>query len=173
MKINKILIEIQSELKVPKNQWNNFGGYNYRNCEDILETIKPLLKQHNAYLIISDKPIQVGEWIFIEATATLTHEDQSLSVTASARHAEKRKGMDDSQVSGATSSYARKYALNGLFCIDDEKDADTTNTGNPAKKAVPPVTNIPKPGAAPASSQLKAVPPLLGDKSVIPHFLPK
>lgn len=120
---------IQTELKAPKNQVNKFGGYNYRSCEDILEAVKPLLKANAVCLTLSDKIAEHGNRVYVEATATLIdYEGQSVSVTAYAREAETKKGMDDSQITGATSSYARKYALNGLFDIDDCKDADSTNT---------------------------------------------
>lgn len=122
----KQIAKIQQELKAPKNQRNNFGGYNYRSCEDILEAVKPLLG--DLILTITDDVVAVGERIYVKATATITDGENSVSNTAFAREAEARKGMDDSQITGATSSYARKYALNGLLCIDDTKDADATNT---------------------------------------------
>lgn len=131
----KELIEIQSELKAPKNQRNNFGNYNYRSCEDILEAVKPLLKKHECLLTISDEIVEVGGRIYVKATATITNKENSYNVTSYARESESKKGMDSSQLTGATSSYARKYALNGLFLIDDTKDADATNThGNKPKK---------------------------------------
>lgn len=121
------LMNIQSELKAPKGQYNSFGKYKYRSCEDILEAIKPLLKENACVLTISDSVEMVGDRFYIKATATLrdTESADEISVTAYAREAEDKKGQDSSQVTGATSSYARKYALNGLFCIDDTKDADT------------------------------------------------
>lgn len=119
------LVEIQAELKVPKNQRNNFGNYNYRSAEDILEAVKPLLKKHGAKIILSDKPVLIGDWHYIEATARFTCGDEVESVTAYAREALNKKGMDESQITGTASSYARKYALNGLLLIDDTKDADT------------------------------------------------
>lgn len=123
----KELIAIQSELKAPKGQMNKFGGYNYRSCEDILEALKPLLAKHCAALTLSDEIVRIGEDTFVKATATFYSSDTPISVSAFARHPRDKKGMDDSQITGATSSYARKYALNGLFCIDDTKDADATN----------------------------------------------
>lgn len=126
--IYEALIKIQSELKAPKNQRNNFGGYNYRSCEDIMEAVKPLLEKNNVVLTVSDDMVLVGSRIYVKATATLTDGEDSISNSAFAREAETKKGMDDSQITGASSSYARKYALNGLFCIDDTKDADATNT---------------------------------------------
>ena len=124
----KELIEIQSELKAPKNQRNTFGNYNYRSAEDILEAVKPLLKKHGCHLTISDEMIQLGDRYYVKATATLSKDADSISTTAYAREEENKKGQDSSQTTGSTSSYARKYALNGLFCIDDTKDADFTNT---------------------------------------------
>lgn len=125
-KIYPALVEVQCELKAPKDKKNSFGGYNYRSCESILEAVKPLLKEHGLMLLLSDNPTVVEGWHFIEATATLSDMDGNcVSVTAYAREPQAKKGMDDSQVTGTASSYARKYALNGLFCIDDTKDADT------------------------------------------------
>lgn len=117
----------QAELKAPKNQYNSFGKYNYRSCEDILEAAKPICRKHSLVLLLTDKPVCIGERYYIEATARLydTESDLFLEATASAREADTKKGMDDSQVTGTASSYARKYALNGLFNIDDTKDADT------------------------------------------------
>lgn len=123
------LVYIQSKLKAPKNQRNNFGGYNYRSCEDIMEAVKPLLKDVNCTLTVSDEIVQVGDRIYVKATATLhTPSGDKFENTGYAREPQSKKGMDDSQVTGAASSYARKYALNGLFCIDDTKDADALNT---------------------------------------------
>ena len=117
----------QSELKAPKNQYNSFGKYNYRSCEDILEAAKPINKKHGLVLLLTDKPVCIGQRYYIEATARLydIESDQFIEATASAREADTKKGMDDSQVTGTASSYARKYALNGLYNIDDTKDADT------------------------------------------------
>jgi len=123
----KELIAIQNELKAPKGQKNTFGNYKYRSCEDILEAVKPLCVKHNCTLTISDEMIMLGERFYIKATAKIAHESNGLFVetTAYAREPESKKGMDASQITGTASSYARKYALNGLFCIDDTKDADT------------------------------------------------
>ena len=117
----------QAELKAPKNQYNSFGKYNYRSCEDILEAAKPINKKHGLVLLLTDKPVCIGQRYYIEATARLydIESEQFIEATASAREADTKKGMDDSQVTGTASSYARKYALNGLFNIDDTKDADT------------------------------------------------
>ena len=120
------LAKIQQELKAPKNQRNSFGGYNYRSCEDILEAVKPLLG--GLILTLNDDIIQVGNRVYVKATATITDGEHSISTSANAREPESKKGMDESQITGAASSYARKYALNGLFDIDDTKDADATNT---------------------------------------------
>ena len=127
----KELLQIQSELKAPKGQFNAYGKYKYRSCEDILEAVKPILKKNNCTLLLSDSLIYVGERYYIKATATLINaEGKSVSTEAYAREEETKKGMDASQITGASSSYARKYALNGLLCIDDNKDSDTTNTGD-------------------------------------------
>ena len=117
------LAKIQKELKAPKGQLNKFGGYNYRSCEDILEAVKPLLD--GAILTLQDEIINIGNRFYVKATATFTDGTYTHSVTAMAREPETKKGMDESQITGMASSYARKYALNGLFCIDDTKDADT------------------------------------------------
>lgn len=120
------LLTVQMELKAPKSQYNKFGGYNYRSTEDILQAVKPLLKKDNDSLSLSDEPIMVGDWHYIKATATFTDKNDKTTVsTGYAREAANKKGMDDSQITGTASSYARKYALNGLFLIDDTKDADT------------------------------------------------
>lgn len=132
MNIYEKLLNIQQELKAPKNQYNDFGKYNYRNAEDILEVAKPLCLKYRALLYLSDNMINVGNRNYVETTAMLIDVDKTedrITVTASAREEETKKGMDGSQITGASSSYARKYALNGLFDIDDTKDSDTTNTG--------------------------------------------
>lgn len=123
----KELIEIQNELKAPKNQFNKFGNYNYRSCEDILEAVKPLCKKHGCLLLISDEIIEVGGRVYVQAEAAIKKDSDVISVKAFARESENKKGMDDSQITGSASSYARKYALNGLFLIDDTKDSDSTN----------------------------------------------
>ena len=122
------LAKIQAELKSPKNQTNSFGGYKYRSCEDILEAVKPLLKKYESLLTISDDIIEIGGRIYVKATACFESADgYNKAVSAYAREPESKKGSDESQITGAASSYARKYCLNGLFCIDDTKDADATN----------------------------------------------
>jgi len=117
------LSEIQQNLNAPKNQFNSFGKYKYRNCEDILEALKPLLGE--CCVTLSDEMVMVGERFYIKATAFLWSEGSSIGVSAYARESLDKKGMDSAQITGAASSYARKYALNGLFLIDDNKDADT------------------------------------------------
>lgn len=133
--VQPILNCIQTALKAPKSQYNKFGKYSYRSCEDILEALKPLLFDLKATLTISDEIVLIGERYYVKATATLTYEDDSVSVSAYAREGEEQAGMAPSQVTGSTSSYARKYALNGLFCIDDNKDADDLNTHGKDEKA--------------------------------------
>lgn len=123
-KVNN-LINIQVELRAPKNQYNNFGEYKYRSCEDILEAVKPLLKLYNCKLTLTDEIIAIGSRYYVRATATLIDGDEVTSVNGWAREAEVKKGMDASQITGTASSYARKYALDGLFLIDDANDADT------------------------------------------------
>ena len=131
MNIYEKLNKIQVELKAPKSQRNNFGNYNYRSCEDILEAVKPLLEKYQVVLTINDEIELIGNRYYIKATAKLYNTDKEgelISTSAYAREEENRRGMDSSQLTGSTSSYARKYALNGLFAIDDTKDSDTTNT---------------------------------------------
>ena len=124
------LVKVQNELKAPKSQYNSFGKYSYRNCEDILEALKPLLNEVKAIVNISDEIVLIGERYYVKATVKFIDAETGEVVEASAmaREEETKKGMDASQLTGSTSSYARKYALNGLFAIDDTKDADTTNT---------------------------------------------
>jgi hypothetical protein len=141
MNVTQKLIKVQNELKAPKGNYNSFGKYKYRSAEDILEAVKPLNADNGLLLTLSDKPTLIGEWHYIEATATITDGETSLSVTAYARESLNKKGMDESQITGTASSYARKYALNGLYLIDDTKDADTdeyqqqTNQEQAPKKA--------------------------------------
>lgn len=158
------LAAVQSELKAPKGQFNKFGGYHYRSCEDILEAVKPILKTHDLALHLADEPAMVGERYYIKATATLTDfAGQQISSTAYAREPLDKKGMDDSQITGTASSYARKYALNGLFCIDDTKDADTDEYqtaegrnpagGNKPKKQSAPKREAPAPKSQPVQEK--------------------
>ena len=125
--MNEKLMNIQQELKCNKGQYNSFGKYKYRSCEDILESVKPLLKKHKCILTLNDNLEYIGNRYYIKAIATITdiEKGESISNTAYAREEEDKKGMDGSQITGTSSSYARKYALNGLFAIDDTKDADT------------------------------------------------
>ena len=125
------LMMIQSELKAPKNQRNNFGKYNYRNCEDILNALKPHLMKYKCVVLLTDDLVLIGDRFYIKATAKLvdSESNNTISVNAYAREEEVKKGMDSSQITGSASSYARKYALNGLFAIDDTKDSDFTNNG--------------------------------------------
>lgn len=136
------IVAIQSELKAPKGQYNSFGKYNYRSCEDILEGVKPLLAKHGLVLTIRDGIELIGDRFYVKATATITDGKEQLSTDAYARESADKKGMDASQVTGATSSYARKYALNGLLAIDDTKDADTMdNSKKPAQQTQETVYN--------------------------------
>ena len=138
------LLAIQTELKCKKSQYNKFGSFFYRSCEDILEAVKPILAKHKATLYITDEIKLIGERYYVEATAHFVDIDSGKEITtkAYAREEESKKGMDGSQVTGASSSYARKYALNGLFAIDDTKDSDATNTHGkeltPTKKELTP-----------------------------------
>lgn len=151
------LVAVQAALKAPKGQFNKFGGYKYRSCEDVLEAVKPLLLEQGLQLTITDEPVEVGGRIYIKATATVTDGSETAAVSGYAREAETKKGMDESQITGTASSYARKYALNGLFLIDDTKDADATNDHQKPKAATRP-KQAPKPKAAPQpqGGELKA-----------------
>lgn len=139
------LAEIQRTLNAPKNQYNNFGKYKYRSCEDILEGVKPLL--NGLFLSISDEIVPVGDRYYVKAMATITDGETSHTASAMAREEESKKGMDAAQVTGATSSYARKYCLNGLFGIDDSKDADTDEHKNQQNNAKPQPASKPTPQA--------------------------
>lgn len=144
MSIYEKLFNIQQKLNAPKNQRNNFGNYNYRSCEDILEAVKPLLSENKCVLKLSDEIIYTGERYHVKAIATLTDIETGEKEFADgwAREEESKKGMDGSQITGASSSYARKYALNGLFCIDDNKDSDSTNMhGKDNKKSSSSLSN--------------------------------
>lgn len=130
MNLYQKLLRVQTQLKAPKNQYNIFGKYYYRSCEDITEAVKPLLAEENLVMTISDELILIGERYYVKATVTVIDGEtgEKHEVHAYAREAESKKGMDESQITGAASSYARKYALNGMFAIDDTKDSDATNT---------------------------------------------
>lgn len=132
------ILKIQSELKAPKGQYNSFGKYKYRSCEDILEAVKPLLKENKIIMNITDELVFIGERYYIKAIAVLTDTEsgEQFVNTAYAREDESKKGMDGSQITGTASSYARKYALNGLFLIDDTKDADTDEYHNQNNKLI-------------------------------------
>lgn len=123
-----MLAQIQSQVKAPKGQLNKFGNYKYRSCEDIVEAVKPVINKLGYYLTLNDEIVQIGERIYVKATATISNGELTFSCSAFAREEETKKGMDSAQITGACSSYARKVALNGLFAIDDTKDADATNT---------------------------------------------
>ena len=140
--LTQMVGDIQHKLKAPKGQYNSFGKYNYRSCEDILEGVKPLLKEHNLALLIDDEIVQIGERYYVKATARITDGREIVSATAYAREPDTKKGMDESQITGATSSYARKYALNAFLCIDDTKDADTMdNSKKPVQQTQETVYN--------------------------------
>tara|TARA_R100000231_G_scaffold53556_1_gene45046 strand:+ start:181 stop:795 length:615 start_codon:yes stop_codon:yes gene_type:complete len=161
MSIVKTLSKIQAELKAPKGQRNTFGKYNYRSAEDILEAVKPLTAKNGLILTLSDEIELIGDRIYVKATARLTNGEQEVVTVAFAREEASKKGMDASQVTGAASSYARKYALNGLFCIDDNKDSDATNTHGKAESK--PAAKKP---AAKKPAANKAAPSNLFEKSL-------
>ncbi len=140
MELNERLTAVQNELHAPKNQRNTFGKYNYRSCEDILEALKPLLKKHQLSLLLTDHVAEVGGVLLVDARAILRYKDEEYIVSAAAGIDINRKGMDIAQSFGSSSSYARKYALNGLFLIDDTKDADATNDHKPKAKVKPILT---------------------------------
>lgn len=135
----KKLIDLRSELSVPKGQWNKFSEFYYRSCEDILEAVKPLLSKYQLMLNITDELVNIGDRYYIKATVTISDGDKSITAVGYAREALNKKGMDEAQITGSVSSYARKYALNAMFLIDDTKDADTDEqhkqTNKPEKKA--------------------------------------
>jgi len=161
MEVYKKLLKVQSKLKSPKSQFNSFGKYSYRSCEDILESVKPLLVEVGAALTISDAIINIGERFYIEATAQFIDIETGEKVEnkALAREDETKKGQDLAQVTGSVSSYARKYALNGLFCIDDTKDSDATNKGDaiepPRATQTKKGTNTPTNNKKPTEGTLK------------------
>lgn len=146
MELIEILSKMQCELHAPKNQYNSFGGYKYRSLEDIAEALKPLEAKYNVAVILCDEVVEVGGRVFVKATATLmsTETGRTLQTTAFAREEETKKGMDSAQITGSASSYARKYALNGMFLIDDVKDPDATNKHG---------KDAPAPAAAPAPAE--------------------
>jgi hypothetical protein len=156
MNIYEKLQTIQTELKAPKNQYNAFGKYKYRSCEDIQEGVKPLLSKTKTSLVVGDEIVVVGERYYIKATAKLfdCESEERISNIAYAREEESKKGMDGSQVTGASSSYARKYALNGLFCIDDTKDSDSTNATENGYKKAPPQAKAPVQSKEPTEQEM-------------------
>ena len=137
MSVYEKLAAVQAALKAPKGQYNSFGKYKYRSCEDIVESVKPLLKTNGLLLTLSDEIVLIGDRFYVKATAEVidTKDGGMITVSAFAREEESKKGMDGSQVTGASSSYARKYALNGMFAIDDTKDSDSTNTHGQEQEA--------------------------------------
>lgn len=142
MKPNKTLVEvllaIQQNLVAPKDQYNSFGKYSYRSCEQILKALKPLLAEHNAVILFDEELVEQNGWHYVKATAKLvTMQGETISASSYAREDETRKGMDASQITGSASSYARKYALNALFAIDDVKDSDATNTHGKEQSSAP------------------------------------
>lgn len=154
----KELIAIQSELKAPKSQFNKFGGYKYRKAEDILEAVKPLLNEQKCTLTITDDIVMVGNRIYVKATANIKNEKGECETTNGwAREEETKKGMDGSQITGASSSYARKYALNGLFAIDDNADSDTTDDGQ--HQAAQQQTQTQQPTAQPSQADKQQASP--------------
>lgn len=163
----KELRSIQTELNAPKNQYNAFGKYSYRSCEDILAAVKPLLCAYHCTLMLTDGIELIGDRFYVRATATLTNDTgETASATAYAREDEVKKGMDGAQITGAASSYARKYALNGLFCIDDVKDPDATNKGDASPRkaqapAAPPTPPADLDEAVDAAFQAADVPSLM------------
>lgn len=154
------LQKIQSELKAPKNLMNKFGGYKYRNAEGILEALKPYEDKYGVATVLTDEIEEVGGRVYVVAIATIydCDSDQTITVSARAREAENKKGMDEAQITGATSSYARKYALNGLFLLDDTKDADTDEYRNEAEaraKATPKTSPAPKKEVSDESKKIR------------------
>lgn len=151
LSLQESLVAIQSKLKAPKSQFNSFGKYNYRSAEDILEAVKPLLAEHNVVLNMSDRVELVGTRYYLVCTAKVIKGEEEIASEGRAREDDNKKGMDGAQVTGTSSSYARKYALNGLFCIDDTKDADTDEyakqqqASKQAKQAAKPAQPSPQP----------------------------
>lgn len=157
------IVKIQSELKAPKGQRNDFGKYNYRSCEDIFEAVKPLLAKYNLILTAGDELVELGGRIYVKATVRIRDDKgNSIENTAYAREEEAKKGMDGSQITGASSSYARKYALNGLFLIDDTKDSDATNTHGKDEPKAEPKKAEPKA----TDTQIAKIKELLGEERV-------
>ena len=158
----KQLIEIQKELKAPKGQYNSFGKYKYRSAEDILEAVKPLLHKHGCQLTLSDEIVLIGDRYYIKATATITNGEEEVTTSAYAREDLDKKGMDQAQVTGSVSSYARKYCLNGLLLIDDSKDPDTDEFANQQKAKTKPAEKTAEKKASPV--QLKTLKEFYGER---------
>lgn len=152
------LCEIQSELKAPKGNYNQFGKFRYRKCEDILEAVKPLLLKRNIAITLDDDILLVGTWVFLKSTVTIRRGGVSISVCGFARHTEERKGMDDAQVTGSSSSYARKYALAGMFAINDESDPDEPVPGAPVLMGPPGSAPGMPPGVAAHNNTIPGLP---------------
>jgi len=170
MKVREKLLIVQSKLNAPKNQFNKFGGYKYRSNEDILNAVKPLLFDVKAVITQSDEIIQIGNRYYVKVTSTFIdvespeNEINVISNTAYAREAETKKGMDEAQITGSASSYARKYSLNGLFAIDDTKDTDATNNHDKKQEKVPPMY-IEKDGCI-NREQMATIDTILTDKRI-------
>lgn len=145
MSLAECLNHIQVNLNAPKGQFNKFGGYKYRSCEDILAAVKPLLKETGCVLNLWDEIVEVGGRIYVKATAAIGNGAEAITTTAFAREPESKKGVDEPQITGTASSYARKYALNGLFAIDDTKDADTDEYAKQQQAAPQPTPDLPDP----------------------------
>lgn len=158
----KQLIEIQKELKAPKGQYNSFGKYKYRSAEDILEAVKPLLHKHGCQLTLSDEIVLIGDRYYIKATATITNGEEEVTTSAYAREDLDKKGMDQAQVTGSVSSYARKYCLNGLLLIDDSKDPDTDEFANQQKSKTKTAEKTAEKKASPV--QLKTLKEFYGER---------
>ena len=152
------LCENQSELKAPKGNYNQFGKFRYRKCEDILEAVKPLLLKRNIAITLDDDILLVGTWVFLKSTVTIRRGGVSISVCGFARHTEGRKGMDDAQVTGSSSSYARKYALAGMFAINDESDPDEPVPGAPVLMGPPGSAPGMPPGVATHNNTIPGLP---------------
>ena len=147
--LGEVLSKIQAEIKAPKNLYNKFGGYSYRNAESILEALKPFEKKHGVFVTLTDEVIEMGSRFYVKATATISNGAEFITTTAYAREADTKKGMDEAQITGSASSYARKYALNGLFLLDDTKDADTEEYQTESKpKATKKASEEPKANVA-------------------------
>lgn len=157
LSLKEKLMKIQVELKAPKNLYNSFGKYHYRNAEGIQEALKPMEKTYGVLVTLSDDIVEVGDRVYVKTTATIMDAVDSISVTAYAREAADKKGMDDAQVTGATSSYARKYALNGLFLLDDTKDVDTEEYQEASKRETKTTKAEPAPATAPTTKSYRSM----------------